>query len=193
MKQKKIIVFMPSVEGGGVEKNFFIITNYLAKKFNEVSVICLSKNSKKNLSKKIKFVSLNNRSIKFLGRRIKFIISLILLFKEIIINRNSTVFCFQGIVYCTILCKIFSTKIVIRSNSSPSGWSNNFIKQLLYKYIYGLADLIIVNSYEFKKEFKKKFNLKSICIYNPLNKLEILNKAKKKIKLNFFNKEKLKI
>ena len=32
MTQKKIILFMPSVEGGGVEKNFFIIANYFAKK-----------------------------------------------------------------------------------------------------------------------------------------------------------------
>ena len=32
MTQKKLILFMPSVEGGGVEKNFFIISNYLAKK-----------------------------------------------------------------------------------------------------------------------------------------------------------------
>ena len=34
MKNKKIIIFMPSIEGGGVEKNLIIITNYLAKKFN---------------------------------------------------------------------------------------------------------------------------------------------------------------
>jgi hypothetical protein len=27
---KKIIMFMPSIEGGGVEKNFFIIANYLS-------------------------------------------------------------------------------------------------------------------------------------------------------------------
>jgi hypothetical protein len=31
MIHKKIILFMPSIEGGGVEKNFFIISNYLGK------------------------------------------------------------------------------------------------------------------------------------------------------------------
>ena len=29
--KKKLIIFMPSIEGGGVEKNLFIVSNYLAK------------------------------------------------------------------------------------------------------------------------------------------------------------------
>ena len=52
MKQKKIIVFMPSIEGGGVEKNFFIVTNYLSSKNNNVSVITSCKNAKIGLKKK---------------------------------------------------------------------------------------------------------------------------------------------
>ena len=28
----KILVFMPSIEGGGVEKNFFLVCNYLVNK-----------------------------------------------------------------------------------------------------------------------------------------------------------------
>ena len=31
MKQKKLIIFMPSIEGGGVEKNLFIISNKILK------------------------------------------------------------------------------------------------------------------------------------------------------------------
>ena len=37
--EKKIIIFMPSIDGGGVEKNLFIITNYLSKKINNITVI----------------------------------------------------------------------------------------------------------------------------------------------------------
>ena len=29
--EKRLILFMPSMEGGGVEKNIIIISNYLAK------------------------------------------------------------------------------------------------------------------------------------------------------------------
>ena len=31
-KNSNIVIFMPSIEGGGVEKNLFLITNYLRSK-----------------------------------------------------------------------------------------------------------------------------------------------------------------
>ncbi len=193
MKEKKIIIFMPTIEGGGVEKNFFLITNYLASKFKSISVISLTNSYKNKLNPKIKFISFENKFLKLMSRRMKFVISLILLFKEIKSNRNSLVLCFQGLVYCTILCRLLSTKVIIRSNSSPSGWSDNFIKKILYKIIYSMANKIIVNSENFKKELKSKFNLDSECIYNPLNKKEIIKNSKKKIKIKFFNNKNFKI
>ena len=57
-----------------------------------------------------------------------------------------------------------------------------------------LPDKIIVNSLDFKKEFKKKFNIDTVCIYNPLNKKEIIHYSKKQIKEKYFkNYKKLKI
>ena len=188
MNQKKIIIFMPFINGGGVEKNFFLITNYLSTKFKDISVISLSKSYRNKLSPKIKFVTFKTKLPSTIGRRTKYIISLFLLFKKILFNQNSTVFCFQGLAYCTILCKLLSRKISIRSNSSPSGWSNNYIKKILYKKIYSMADKIIVNSEEFRKELKLKFNLNSECIYNPLNKKEITKSSEKKVNFSFYKK-----
>ena len=193
MNKKEIIIFMPSINVGGVEKNFFLITNYLSTKFNKISVISLSKECKKKLKPGIKFISINNSLMNYLGRRTKFIVCLLLLIKRIFLNKDTTVFCFQGLAYCTVLCKIFSTKIVIRSNSSPSGWSQNILKKILYRIIYNMADKIIVNSIDFQKELKKKFNLNSQCIYNPLNKKEIIKKSKEKIKIKFYKKNDFKI
>ena len=43
---------MPTVNfGGGVEKNFFIITNYLSLKLDKITVVTLSKFVKKKLNK----------------------------------------------------------------------------------------------------------------------------------------------
>ncbi len=184
---------MPTIEGGGVEKNFFLITNYLSTKFEDISVISLSNSYRKKLNPRVQFVTFKNNFLNLIGRRTKFVFSLILLSKEILSNRNSLVLCFQGLTYCTILCKLLSTKVIIRSNSSPSGWSKNYIKKILYKKIYGMANKIIVNSEKFKKELKLKFNLNSECIYNPLNKKEIIKSSKRKIKINFFNKKSFKI
>ena len=52
-----------------------------------------------------------------------------------------------------------------------------------------LADKILVNSIEFKKDLKKEFNINAICIYNPLNKDEILDKSKKSGKIFTSNKK----
>ena len=57
MKEKKIVIFIPSVEGGGVEKNFFLISNYLSKSYNDISIITADKSIKKYLSKKIRLIA----------------------------------------------------------------------------------------------------------------------------------------
>ena len=56
----------------------------------------------------------------------------------------------------------------------------NPIKFYLYKKISSFADKIIVNSIDFKKEFKKKFSINTKCILNPLDKKEILKNLKLK-------------
>ena len=48
--KKKIIIFIPSIEGGGVEKNLFIVTNYLASKVKNLFLISISKKYKKKIS-----------------------------------------------------------------------------------------------------------------------------------------------
>ena len=193
MEKKRLIIFTPSIEGGGVEKNFFIISNFLSKKVNSISVITISKKIKKQLNNKINLITPKNELWNNIGRRKKFIICSILLFLELIKNKNAVVLCFQGNAYCALICKLFSVKFILRSNTAPSGWSKNKIKIFLYKFIYGLADKIVVNSQEFKKEFSRKFGLSSACIYNPLNKKEIIYLSKKKINFNFFKKKNLNI
>ena len=183
---------MPSIEGGGVEKNLFIISNYLTNKINDISLITISNNFKKKFNKKIRFISLKSNYWDTIGRRKKFLLSLLLLTIEILKDRNILVLCFQGNLYCTLLCKIFRIKIIVRSNSAPEGWSQGAIKYYFFKTIFRFADKIIVNSYEFKKRFKNKFNLETTCIYNPLNKNEIIKKSKIKNTIKF-NKKKLNI
>ena len=182
---------MPSVEGGGVEKNFFIISNYLANKLNKVLLIT----AENNLSKKINNIEIVYPKSNFWrnkGRFRKYIICVFLLIKILLKNRNILVFTFQANLYAILVCKLFRIKVISRSNSSPSGWSKNFIKNYIYKVGLNLADTIIVNSIEFKQEMKKKFSINATHIYNPLNKNEIIKLSKKKVK-NLFPKKTLKI
>ena len=176
---------MPSIEGGGVEKNLFIISNYLSSKLKGVTLITASKKFN-NFFKKIRIINPKSNFWDNFNRRTKYIVCLIILMKLIFRNKNYVVFAFQANLYCTIICKLFDVKIIIRSNSSPSGWSKGVVKQLLYKYLLKLTDNIIVNSLDFQKEFKKMFKVNSICIYNPLNKKEVILKSKKHLNFPFF-------
>ena len=171
---------MPSIEGGGVEKNLFIVSNYFSEKFENIYLITTSTEFKKKFDKKIRIISPKTNFWKKFGRRIKYFVCLILLIKILIKNRDIKVFSFQANIYCLIVCKLLNIKIVIRSNSAPIGWSKNLFKKFIFKKLLKLADITMVNSFEFKKELKKNFNVDSKVIYNPLNKEEIIKLSKKK-------------
>ena len=192
MKKKKIVIFMPSIEDGGVEKNLFLISNFFIKKINNISIITISNKFKNKFDKKIKLIFFRNNFFNYFGRRKKFFLCLFLLFLEILKDKNILVFSFQGNIYCTLLCKILGVKVIVRSNTSPEGWSQNIFKHFFFKTILSSANKIIVNSIDFKKQFKKRYNIKATCIYNPLNKKEILNKSKEKTQ-SYFGKNCLKI
>ncbi len=187
MTQKKLIIFMPSIEGGGVEKNLFIVANFLSKKIKNISVITASYKYKNKFDKKINLILPKRKLWAELSRRSKYFICLILLFKFLLKNRDTIVFAFQANLYSIIICKLLSVKVIVRSNSAPEGWSQNFIKRILYKKIINQANKIMVNSHDFQKSLKKKYGVNSDVIYNPLNKLEIYKKSKKKINKIFPN------
>jgi len=189
MKNKYLVIFMPSIEGGGVEKNLFIIANYLSSKNNNITLITASS----GLDQKFKNINILKPKLSFLkntSRKFKYLICLFELLKLILSEKDISVFSFQANLYCIIICKIFKRNIIIRSNSSPSGWSKNIIKKFIFKYLLGLADKVIVNSIDFKRQFKELFNIDAKCIYNPLNKSEILKYSKKYVELPLFKKNK---
>ena len=187
---KKLLIFIPHLDIGGVEKNFFLISNFLSKKFDDVSVITINSEFKKKLNKKIKLISPNNNRWKNSSIYTKYVISIFLLIKTLLVNKDYVIFSFQANWYAIIIAKIFGRKIISRSNTAPEGWSKNNFKKILYKYIINLADTILVNSIEFKKNLKKNFNVNAVCIYNPLNRSNILKLSKIRKKINFFKSKK---
>ena len=194
MKKKKIIIFMPSIEMGGVEKNLFIITNFLSFKFRDIKFITSSNNTQ-SLNKTVNIVRNTFLGSLIKSRILKILISSSLLIKELLKNNDKEiiVFSFQANLYSILITRLFGKKIVVRLNSSPSGWLNNRFKKFIYKKILSFSDKIIVNSQEFKKQIQTDLKLKSICIYNPLDKQNIKFKSNSKIKKPYRYKNSLKI
>lgn len=191
---KKLLIFIPSIEDGGVEKNLYIIADYLYKNLKYLEIVTTSYNKKSYFNNKINFIGPKWKFLLNKGRYVKYFISLIYLIKQIILNKkNLTIFSFQANIFAIFVAKIFGIKIISRSNSSPSGWSNNFIKNKIFNYLLKKADEIIVNSLSFKKEFLLKFNIRTTCVYNPFNAIAIKNCSDKKVNFNFFSKKNINI
>jgi len=192
ISNKKLLVFIPSIEDGGVEKNLFIILNYLKLKIENIHLLTFDDSKKNYFNNKIKIINpiFNFSFLK--GRYPKYFLCLLLLIKTLIFDRNYLILSFQANIYALIISKIFSLKIISRSNSSSAGWSSNKIKQSIFSYFFKKADKIIVNSKDFKKEMDKKYSIDTHCILNPF----IFNKIKKESKVKtgkIFSKNTLKL
>ena len=55
-KNKKIVIFIPSIEFGGVEKNLYILIDYLQNIYSEIFVITSSKINYKINKKRVKII-----------------------------------------------------------------------------------------------------------------------------------------
>ena len=49
MKKKNLLIYIPSIEGGGVEKLLYLITNYFVKKKIDITILTTFNNKKKIL------------------------------------------------------------------------------------------------------------------------------------------------
>ena len=134
---KNLIIFMPSIDGGGVEKNLIIIANYLIKKFSKITVITYDKKFNSKFNKKIDIINYKKKSS---GEKkyFKYFICLMLLVKELFKNKRVLVFSFQANIYVLFLSIFFGFKTIIRSNSAPSGWTQNIFKKKYLNIFFSL-------------------------------------------------------
>ena len=54
LSKKNLVIFSPSIDQGGVEKNLFLITEFLSKRLPNIFLITSNFRDKKKFSKKIK-------------------------------------------------------------------------------------------------------------------------------------------
>ena len=162
---RNIVLFIPSIERGGVEKNFFLISNYLATKYNKVFIVTSNTNYKKSFHKKIKVICPKSTMWVKKNRFIKTLVSIILLIRHFL-NKKIIILSFQSNISAIWISKIFNYKIIIRLNTSVKKYIKGYLGKIFYKLNYRLADKIVVNSFFFQKELKNYFNLNSNLIYN---------------------------
>ena len=156
---------MPTIDGGGVEKNFFLISNYLSRKYKEIYVVTSNTDYKKSFHKNIKVICPKNKIWIKKNRFIKTLISAFLLIYNFF-NKKVVILSFQSNIIAIWISKIFNFRIIIRLNTSVKKYIKGYFGKKFYKLNYKLSDKIIVNSLIFQKELKDYFNLSSNLIYN---------------------------
>jgi glycosyltransferase involved in cell wall biosynthesis len=185
---QKILLFIPNIERGGIEKNLIILSKYFCQKKYEVEIIFgkISREIKKKLSRKIKFIrpkKIVNTKITSnrLSNSINCFIYLLFKYK---FSKDQIIFSLQDHPLPILISKIKKINCIIRIANHPDGslkFFNNpfifFIKKNIKKIFYLFASGIVCNSEAsanfFRNYYKKK---KIVCIYNPLEKV---NKIKK--------------
>jgi len=188
MFKKKLVIFVPSIEDGGVEKNLFLIANYLSSKNVNVSLITANQDKKKYFSKRVNFISPQTSFLNKKNRFYKTLFCFYFLLNFFLKNKNLLILSFQANIYAIFFAFFFRINIITRSNTAPVGWSSNIIKRFIFKIFFKYPKKIIVNSVDFKKQLDKEFGINSICIYNPFDNEIIKNKIHSKIKFSFFKK-----
>lgn len=186
---RELLIFVPSIEDGGVEKNLFLIANYLSNNDIKTNVITANLDKEKRFDKKVNFISPDSNFLNKKNRFYKTIFCFYLLFKFFIKKRDFLILSFQANIYAIFFAWLFRLDIITRSNTAPPGWSSNILKRLIFKIFFKYPKKIIVNSNDFKYQLDKEFNVRSYCIYNPFDKKIVKRKSLARVKINFFNKK----
>ncbi len=190
---QSLVIFSPSIDHGGVEKNLFLLTNFFNQNLKNVIVITSDFRDKKYFGKGIKVLTPPKNFFKVKNRFLKNMICIIILLNHIFRNNKFLLLSFNANLYATIIAKLFSIKILIRINASYKLWAKSFFKKLLFNIFLKYPDETIVNSSDLKKEIDKHFNIKSKCILNPFDRTRITKSKKNKSNLFGVKKKILKI
>ena len=89
--QKKLLVFIPSIEDGGVEKNLFLIINFLSKKIGNIDLVTYDYHAKNRFNKKINIICPLFNFINFNSRLPKYFFCLSVLNFQCTVKQNQNI------------------------------------------------------------------------------------------------------
>ena len=116
--KKKLLVFIPSIEDGGVEKNLYLISNYLKDCGINLEILTANHDKSKKFKKGIRLIGTKSIFWQKQNRFIKYLVCLIFLFFNLIVRKDKPlVFAFQANIYAIFVAKLLNTKIITRSNT----------------------------------------------------------------------------
>ena len=191
---KKIIIFYPSFERGGVENVLVNLINFFLKQ--KIEIVLITSNIKKKLFKNKLFKCKNIKfaPFSFMPNRINKALSASKSLKDELKKskkKNTVVFSLQGSSLAIVISKFLGFKIVVRNGEDVLGstiYSENKIQSLIILllkiFLYNFADKIVTNSKGSGNSLRKILikKKKIYPIYNPYLKKIYKNSIHKRDK-----------
>lgn len=176
---RKVIIFIPSIEKGGVERNAIWVSNELVKRDVVVDVIYVRANEEqlKKFHKKVNLIAFPSTQYRFLNQRIGDAVDIRRNFHAYLKKQNrenTVVLSFQSSTVSIGSCKKNNIKIICRLSNHPSAikYEKSIVRKMsewVKPHYYKKADLVIGNSEKLADDFSKKIRKEVQTVYNPID------------------------
>ena len=180
---QKVIIFIPAIEKGGVERNAIWVSNELAKRGYEVDVVFVrsEEGQLKKFHPLVHCVKMQYKRIPALNQRLSDAFSIRKEFGKYLAgqdNKHTVVLAFQSASVAIGVCRKHKVKVICRLSNHPSAVKYEKsklrkISEFVKPYTYKKADQVIGNSERLSEDFGKLIHKKVITIYNPIDFTQI--------------------
>lgn len=175
----KVIIFIPAIEKGGVERNALWTANELAKRGYEVDIVFTrsADGQLEKLNSSVHLIKLQRREIPFLNQRLVDALAVRKEFAAYLARqdkKDTVVLVFQSASIAINICKKYQIKVICRLSNHPSAvkYEKSILRkisELIKPYTYSNADQVIANSEKLSQDFGKIIHKKVVTIYNPID------------------------
>lgn len=180
---QKVIIFIPAIEKGGVERNAIWVSNELAKRGYQVDVVFVrsEEGQLKKFHPLVHCVKMQYKRIPALNQRLSDAFSIRKKFGKYLAgqdNQHTVVLAFQSASVAIGVCRKHKVKVICRLSNHPSAvkYEKSKLRKLsefVKPYTYKKADQVIGNSERLSEDFGKLIHKKVITIYNPIDFTQI--------------------
>lgn len=176
---EKVIIFIPAIENGGVERNAIWTANGLVERNYQVDVVYVRMEERQvgRLDKRVHQVKFDCRKAAFLNQRIADAVSIRKEFGKYLDTQNAqntVILAFQSASAAIGVCKKHGFKVICRLSNHPAAvhYEKSLLRKLSEKikpYTYKKADLVIANSKRLAEDFEGLIGKEVVTVYNPID------------------------
>lgn len=174
-----VVIFIPAIEKGGVERNAIWAANEFTKSGLQVDVVYvrMEEEQKDKFISDVHLVQFTKKRIPGLNQRIADAVSIRRAFDKYLKTKrkeNTVVLAFQSASVAVSICRKNHIRVICRLSNHPSAvkYEKSNVRKLsewIKPHTYKKADVIIANSKKLAEDFSKMVGREVLTVYNPID------------------------